>query len=258
MMSSPTVRVVGVNALVYRRTWKGSVVTAFLNPLLFLFAMGLGLGTLVDRGGAISQLGVSYVAFIAPGLLANTAMQTGASEGMWPVMAGIKWIKTYHAALATPVGVLQLVSGNLLWAGVRVLMSCGAFVLIAVLFGAMPLGPGLLALVPALLTGIAFAAPSTAYTAVAKDETRLVTLFRFGIVPMFLFSGTFFPISQLPGFLQPVARFTPLWHGVEMCRDVTLGDLTLASGLAHTAYLLLWSVTGWYFAVRMMNRKMRP
>jgi lipooligosaccharide transport system permease protein len=252
-------RVAEVNARAYRRTWKGSAVTTFLNPVLFLAAMGLGLGSLVDRDTKMRALeGLSYIAFLAPGLLAATAMQTGASEASWPVMAGIKWTKTYHAALATPVGVGDLVGGHLAWVAVRLLMTSVAFVAVMAVFGAVSLGGGLLAVPPAVLTGLAFAAPVTAFTGFSERETRLSSLFRFGIIPMFLFSGTFFPVAQLPGWLQPVAYATPLWHGVELARLTALGSSTTFSVGAHVVYLLLWTTAGWYLSAVALRRRLQP
>lgn len=252
-MSTPlALRVVESRARVYKRVWKGSVVTAFVNPILFLLAMGHGLGTLVEQGvGA-----VSYIDFIAPGLLAATAMQTAAGESTWPVMAGIKWLRTYHAALATPVGVADIVAGELIWISVRCVMACLAFAIVASLVGAASLG-GLLAAIPAVvLTGMAFAAPLIALTSTAKNENRLSSVFRFVIIPMFLFSGTFFPIDQLPGWLQPVAYVTPLWHGVDLARSIALEIPARIPALVHVAYLTAWLAAGWYLANRNLHKRM--
>ena len=258
-MTSVAVRVFEVSARAYRRTWKGTAVSTFLSPVLFLTAMGLGLGTLVNRNAGLDSLdGLSYISFLAPGLLAANAMETGASQSAWPVMAGIKWLKTYHAALATPVGVRDLVAGNLAWTAARLAMGAVVFEVISALFGAIPLGAGMLAVLPAILTGLAFAAPVTAYTARSDEEARLTTLFRFGIMPMFLFSGTFFPVSQLPGWLQPVAYATPVWHGVELCRVVALGTASSWPLAAHVLYLVAWMVAGWFFAVRYLEARLKP
>jgi lipooligosaccharide transport system permease protein len=252
-MSAPlALRVVESRARGYKRVWKGSVVTAFVNPILFLLAMGQGLGTLVEQGVG----SVSYIDFIAPGLLAATAMQTAAGEATWPVMAGIKWLRVYHAVLATPIGVADLVAGELIWISVRCLMACLAFALMAGLMGAASLG-GLLAAIPiVVLTGMAFAAPLVAFTAVAKNESRLSSLFRFAIIPMFLFSGTFFPIGQLPGWLQPVAYVTPLWHGVDLARSIALDIPAHIGATFHVAYLTVWVVAGWYLAHKTLRKAM--
>ena len=239
-MTIPAVaRVVEAHALVYRRTWRGSVISTFFSPVLYLVAMGIGLGSLVDQGSGQAGLGgLSYLAFLAPGLLVAAAMQTGAGDGSWPVMAGIKWTKTYHATLATPVGIRDLVVGHLGWVGLRLTFVSVVFVAIMAAFGAVASWAALAAVIPAVLTGLAFAAATTAYAAYLDSDTGLSTLFRFGIVPMFLFSGTFFPISSLPAPLEFIAWLTPLWHGVTLCRDLTLADVSFGPDLAHLAYLL--------------------
>lgn len=257
-MAMVAVRYLESRALVYRRTWRGNVVTTFLNPVLYLAAMGLGLGTLVDEGAGRSAVeGFTYLTFLGPGLLAATTMQTGAGDGSWPVMAGIKWQKTYEAALATPVGVRDLVIGHLMWVTARVTFTAVVFVVVMALFDAVAIGPGLLAVAPAVLTGMAFAAPITAYTATLKDVQGMVSLFRFGIVPMFLFSGTFFPIDQLPGWLQPVAYVTPLWHGVELSRGAALDIGTSWSPWLHAGYLAALLAGGTFLAIRLLGRRMR-
>lgn len=250
MSTSLALRVVEANARAYKRVWKGTVVTAFVNPVLFLLAMGMGFGSMVEAG--IGD--VSYIAFIAPGLLATTAMQTAALESTWPVMAGMKWRKTYQGALATPVGTDDLVTGNLAWIGARVGMACVAFALVAGILGVIGVGR-MLATVPAgILTGLAFAAPLMAFTAVAKNENRLSSIFRFAIIPMFLFSGTFFPVAQLPDWLQPIAYFTPLWHGVDLVRSIAVGVSSETPAAIHVAYLALWTFAGWWAATRTFRR----
>lgn len=258
MVASSVARVVEVNARNYRRTYRGTMITTFLEPVLFLAGMGVGLGTLVNSSGSSSLGGLPYVDFIAPGLLAATAMQVAAGEGTWPVMAAIKWIKTYHAVLATPVGTGDLVTGNLLWVGIRLVFGGIVFVTIAIAFGAIPAAGGYAAVAPAVLTGLAFAAPIMAFTTVAPNDTWLSALYRFGVIPMFLFSGTFFPVTQLPGWMQPVAYATPLWHGVELTRSLALGMHESWPPALHVAYLAAWTVTGWALAIRGLERRMKP
>lgn len=256
-MAAPTAfRVLEAHAVSYRHTWRGSVITTFLNPVLYLAAMGIGLGTLVDRGAGEATLeGITYLAFLAPGLLAATAMQTGTGDASYPVMAGMKWIKTYHAALSTPVRTRDIVLGHLGWVAVRLAFTTVVFAAVMASFGAAPIGRALLAVGPAMLTGLAFAAAVTGYTAALESEYGLSSLFRFGIVPMFLFSGTFFPITQLPGWIQPVAYLTPLWHGVALARATALGESPPWAASSHLGYLLLWVAIG--VAVSMFNFRRR-
>ena len=257
MRTPAFVRVLEGEARVYRRVWRGSVISTFLNPVLFLAAMGLGLGRLVDeRTAGVGLDGLTYLAFLAPGLLAATAMQTGAGDSSWPVMAGIKWRKTYDAVLATPVGVASLTVGHLAWVGIRLVFVSVAFVLVMAAFGAVGLVAGLTAVPAAVLTGLAFAAPMVAYTAGLKGEQGLTSMFRFGIVPLFLFSGTFFPVSQLPDWLEPLAWVTPLWHGVELSRSTALGTVPVPPPWLSVAYLASWTVGGTWLAVVRMRRRL--
>lgn len=257
-MATPVpLRVLETHARVYRRTWRGSAISAFLNPILYLAALGMGLGTLVDRGDT-AALDMPYVEWLAPALLVASTMQTGFTESAWPVMAGLKWRETYHAALATPVGVRDLVLGHIGWATVRVTMTGGVFAIVAVLFGAMRPAAAPLAIAIGTLTGIAFAGPITAYTAGVDKDYHLVSLMRFGIVPMFLFSGTFFPIERLPDRLEPLAYLTPLWHGVELARAVGMGDPTRFPVLLNVAVLAVLAVAGTALAVPLFAKRLVP
>jgi lipooligosaccharide transport system permease protein len=251
-----SLRVVESGARVYRRTWRGSVISTFLNPVLFLLAMGVGLGELVDAGEGISTVDLPYLTFLAPGLLAATAMQTAAGDASYPVMAGIKWRKTYHAALATPIDVRDLVVGQLGWVAIRLTFVTTVYSVIMTLFGATTLLEGMLAVPPAVLTGSAFAAAVTAYTARLDNEIGIATMFRFGILPLFLFSGTFFPISQLPDAVEWFAFVTPLWHGVALCRGIALDIGFRISPWISFAYLGLWILAGTAVAVRLMRRRL--
>jgi lipooligosaccharide transport system permease protein len=256
MAAPPALRVVEHGARVYRRTWRGSVISCFLNPVLYLLAMGVGLGKLVDQGGGTSNLALPYLTFLAPGLLAANAMQTAAGDASHPVMAGIKWRKTYHATLATPIEVRDLVLGHLGWVTIRVAFVSVVYAAIMTAFGATNPLQGLLSVPPAILTGAAFAAAVTAYTAHLKDETGLNVLFRFIIVPLFLFSGTFFPVSQLPDWIEPLAYATPLFHGVSLCRGLALGVPFEVPPAISIAYLAVWLVAAGWLALRIMRRRL--
>ena len=240
----------------YKRTWRGSAITTLLSPVLFLAAMGLGLGTLVNRSRTGGVGGVDYLAFLAPGLLAASAMQTAVGESTYPVMASIKWIKTYHAMLATPLGVLDVMVGHLVWIAVRVFLSSGVYLAVMTLFGATRSALALLALPAAVLTGMAFSAPVVAFAAARDNDSGFAALFRFGVTPMFLFSGVFFPIDQLPPVLEQVAYVTPLWHGVDLCRSLTLGTVGLGTAAVHVAYLGAWLVGGALIAAVVYRRRL--
>ena len=258
-MAVATLRVIEANALGYRRIWRATVITTFLNPILFLAAMGIVLGGLVNDGPQAASLGgLTYLEFLATGLIAAQGMQTGAIDGAWPVMAGIKWIKTFDAMLSTPIGVGALVRGHVAFLTLKLLGTSAGFVLIALAFGAMPLWPGILAIFPAALTGAAFGAAMTAWTATRESETGITMVFRFGILPLYLFSGTFFPVDQLPDYLQRVAYAVPLWHGVELTRRVTFGTETVFPVWMSVLYLGAWVVVTSWLAKRLLARRLLP
>ncbi len=239
----------------YRASWRGTITVAFLNPLFFLLSIGVLLGGVIDDGSA-DLGGLSYLEFVAPGLLAATAMQIGTNEGSHPIMAGIRWVRTYHGVVSTPVSVPELFSGVLAWVALRIVVAAAVFTGVAAALGAFR--PPLAALAPvgALLCGLAFAAPLAAIAAYLDDSAILTGIFRFGILPLFLFSGTFFPISQLPDWLEPVAWVTPLWHGVVICRDFATGTPEVVPTLGHAAFLLAFTIGGAFAAVRILRERL--
>jgi lipooligosaccharide transport system permease protein len=236
----------------YKRTWRGTVTSGLLSPLLYLAAMGVGLGSLVDKHQSSrgSLGGVSYVAFLAPGMLAAVAMQVGSQESTYPVLGAIKWMRTYFAMLATPLRVVDLLVGHLLWMMVRITITVVLFLGVMELFGAGHHWTVLLAVPAAVLTGMAFAVPIAAFAATRDGDAAFAPLFRFVVMPMFLFSGTFFPVTQLPTGLRVVAYLTPLWHGVDMCRTLALGTATLGRVAMNAAYLAAITAAGFYAARR--------
>jgi lipooligosaccharide transport system permease protein len=247
--------VVGWHAEGYRHVWRGTLTVSFLNPVFFLLSIGVLLGRLVDSRHP--QLGgLDYLQFVAPALLATTAMQTAASLTTYPVLAGLKWLRTYQAVVATPVRVPELVAGVLAWTGMRVLFSVVVFAAVAAVGGAFTSALAVLAPLTALLCGLAFAAAIAAFAASLENDQWLAPFFRFGLVPLFLFSGTFFPLSRLPGWIRPVAWATPLWHGVALCRDVATGRAGLLPTVAHVGYLVGLALVGGVLAVRAYERRL--
>jgi lipooligosaccharide transport system permease protein len=233
----------------YRRVWRGTAITSIVNPVFYLGALGVGLGTLVNKSAG-NSLGVSYIDFVAPGMLAATAMTIGSGEASWPVMGSIKWTRQYFAMLATPIGTRDIVLGHQLWMTARVASTSFVYLAVIAAFGGVNSAFGILALPSAVLLGAAFTTPFAAYAATVDSDAAFVPVNRFIVVPMFLFSGTFFPVSRLPLPLEWLAYATPLWHGVELCRMFTLGHVHALAALGHTAYLLLFVVLGYAWALR--------
>jgi lipooligosaccharide transport system permease protein len=226
----------------YRRVWRGTVVSTVVTPIIYLLAFGYGLGTLVDQSSNLPE-GVSYLDFVAPGLLAATAMQIASFESSWPVLSAIKWSRQYHAMLATPLRIPDIVLGHQAFIAFRMFITATVYLIAIAAFGAVESPLGILAIPVTVLVGLVFSAPIAAWAAHTETEASFVAIFRFVILPMFLFSGAFFPISQLPDALQVVAYVLPLSHGVALCRQLTLGDLE-PSALAHLAYLLVFASVG--------------
>jgi lipooligosaccharide transport system permease protein len=249
-------RIVQRNGLVFRRTWYGSVFLSILQPLLFLTAMGIGLGRLVDRGGAQLPGGVSYLAFLGPGLLAATCMQTASFESSFPISGKMTWRRNYHAMFATPVRVFDIVAGELAWMALRLTAVAAAFSAILFAFGVSRAAPLAIAVPAAVLTGLAFSAPIMAYAGILRSGGNFNAVFRFVITPLFLFSGVFFPVSRLPEPLQLAAAATPLFHGVALTRGIALGDLTWPAAAVHVVYLLAVLGIGMTAAVWTFTKKL--
>jgi lipooligosaccharide transport system permease protein len=242
----------------YRTAWRASVVSSVLQPVLFLLAFGVGFGSLVSPAGQAAQLGgVSYLRYLAPGLLAMSAVQTAGFESTYPVLSGFKWQRVYWGMSASPLTPGQIALGQLVWISLRMLSSGAAYLVVIVLVGAAR-GPGiLLSLAAAVLCGTAFAALTMAFAATVEQEGgRFPAFFRFVLIPMTLFAGTFFPVSRLPGWLRPVAWVTPLWHGTELSRAAALGTLRLGPALGHLAYLLALLALGLLLARNRFTRRL--
>lgn len=191
-MAHPAIRSLSYWTYQYKRTWRSSLAGSFLSPVLFLTAIGVGLGSLVNRHTSHGALdGVPYLSFLAPGLLASAAMQTAAGESTWPVLGSIKWVGTYYAMLATPLSVVDVLVGHLIWIALRIALVTTIFFLAMLAFGTVH-SLLAIALVPAAtLTGVACAAPIVAFAATRENDVGFIALFRLGVVPLFLFSGTF-------------------------------------------------------------------
>ncbi|HEV2346494.1 MAG TPA: ABC transporter permease [Actinocrinis sp.] len=236
-----------------RRTWRGTVLSAIVGPALYLTAMGLGLGTLVDHGSGLPG-GVRYLDFVAPGVLAANAMTNAFGEGTYPVLGSIKWFGNYRAAVNTPQRPEDVIAGHAVLALVRIAAISGIFFAFMSGFGTLHSAWGILAWPAAVLTGAAFLLPIMAYVITLDSDQKLNTLFRFVMTPLFLFSGTFFPWRQLPGWAHPIAYATPLWHGVELCRSLTLGTAGWFMSLVHTTYLIAFALGG-YAVARVTYRR---
>ena len=241
---------------VYRRIWRSSIWSSVLGPLFYLGALGLGLGTLVNRNGTASLGGVSYLAFVAPAILASGAMNTAMGESTFPVFGSVKWNKIYIAAQASPLRPGDIFRGHLMFMTMRIAMNAALVTVYMWAFGATRSAWVVLAWPAATLTGLAFAAPIGAWAVTVKSESNFTYVFRFVMMPLMLFSGTFFPLSQLPGWLRAIAYATPLWHGVALCRGLSLGTASLPGALGHVAYLAVLAAAGIWAGDRTYRRRL--
>jgi lipooligosaccharide transport system permease protein len=242
-------------AYAFRRLWRGSVATNFFYPVLYLAAMGVGLGSLIDHH-VHTVAGVTYLHFIGPGLLAGSVMQVSVNESTYPVMSGIKWDKTHYAMLATPLTVKDIVRGHLAWICVRIAIVSTVFLCVLSGFGIVSSWWALLALPAAILLSLGIAAPVMAFAATQENEVGFNALYRLGVIPLFLFSGTFYPITLLPGWLHPVAYATPLYHGVDLERGLVLGRIGVAGPLEDLLYLSFFAVLGYLLSVRNFEKRL--
>jgi Nod factor-specific ABC transporter NodJ protein len=241
----------------YRRTWPSTIVISFLNPLLFLLGIGVGLGHLVSHHSSTIG-GVSYSAFFAPGLLAASAMQTGYIEGGGRVAAAAGVAGSYRTAAATPLEPGEIMAGHLLFVGFRLLSSSAAFVAVMAMFG-VAAGWWVVAAWPAaVLTGLAFAAPVAAWAVSQRSVAKLQTMFRFVLMPMYMFSGTFFALDQLPHGIRLAASVLPLTQGVALCRSLSLGTASAVDVAARAGYLLAFIVAGTLVARVAYRRRLHP
>lgn len=244
----------------YLKNWRVSVVSSVLQPLLALVAFGVFFGRLAASGDGLEELtgGASYIVYLTPGLLCAAALMTGATESSYPVFAGFQWQKNYEAITATPIGPVQLALGQLSWVALRIFGGGAIYLAVAALFGGVDSLLIPVALVVSVLTGLAFATSVSALAATLKADDSFNMLFRFVVVPMTLFAGTYFPIDRLPEWAQIVAVLTPLWHGTQLAREATLGTWELWPSLGHLAFLLTWIVLGvamacWRFRLRLVR-----
>jgi lipooligosaccharide transport system permease protein len=256
--TSTIARVFEHRVVQYRRTFRSSIFSSFLSPVLFLTAMGLGLGAYVSSSSSTALGGVPYLVFLAPGLLAATSMQTASFEATFPIMGGLVWSRIFHAMYATPISPRDIALGTLAWIVARLTLICTIFTLVIVLFGAAESPLIVLAIPAAVLTGMAFAGPIAAFSATQKTPDRFAAIFRFGITPLFIFSGTFFPITSLPAAFQVLAWATPLYNGVALTRSLSLGTIAddPAAAAFHLIYLVTLAAVGTWLTIRNIGRRL--
>jgi lipooligosaccharide transport system permease protein len=239
--------------LVWRKVIWSSVTTNIANPILFLFAFGFGLGAVVDR-----MAGLSYLAFVVPGMMAYSAMFAASFETTVGSFARFDFQKTWDATLATPVTLLELLLGEAFWATCKAMISAVCVLIVGVLWGGVAsFGGALLSLTVLLLGGFAFATCGLAATAHAKSWEFFSYFFTFWVTPMFIFSGVFFGVDRFPDYIEPIAWVLPMTHLIEVVRPLVAGqDLGLFAALGHLAYVAALAIIAFIVAYRRLQARL--
>jgi lipooligosaccharide transport system permease protein len=228
------------------------------HPVAYLFAMGVGLATLVDAQGAAAFGGVGYVTFVAPALLVSAAVMTAANEFTFPVMGGFKWRRTYYGPHASPLTPQQIAAGHIMAVTLRFLLQSAVYFAAVALFGAAPGGWGWVTILVATLAALSFGLPLMAYSAsITEDKGQFALVMRFIVMPLFLFSGTFFPLESLPLAVRWIGWISPIWHGTELGRVFSYGYQEPALlTLLHVVVLVGLAVAGWFLTRRQFALRM--
>ncbi len=250
LVGSRAPRLIERNVMVYRRTWL-VIVSGFFEPLFYLLGIGFGLGALIGNVPGPDGRPIPYGVFVAPGLLATSAMNGAIYESTFNVFFKLRYAKTYEAILSTPMGITDVAAGEVGWSLIRGGLYAIGFLVVVVLLGLAGSPLAVLSIPAALLMGFAFAAVGMAATTWIRnwqdfDFIQVVTL------PLFLFSATFYPITAYPEALRLVVEVTPLYQGVAILRQLMTGSLD-ASILVHTAYLVVMGLVGLFVVSRRLH-----
>jgi lipooligosaccharide transport system permease protein len=247
-------RVLERNILVYRRSWI-FIVSGFFEPLFYLLSIGVGLSHLVGPINVDGKL-VPYTAFVAPGLLASSAMNGAMLDSTFLVFFKLKIAKTYDAMLSTPLGVDDVALGELGWCVLRGTLYSASFLAIMAMLGYIVSPWAVLCWPAAILISLAFASAGMAGTTYMRtwQDFDMVSL---AFIPLFLFSATFYPLTVYPGWLQAVVRCTPLYQGVVIVRAADLGIFSWAL-LGHIAYLVIMAIGGVMITRRRLGKLLLP
>jgi lipooligosaccharide transport system permease protein len=238
------------NFLAYRRAWP-LFMTGFLEPVFYLFSIGVGVGQMIDTFTFNGEQ-VPYAAFVAPGMLAASAMNGAVLDSTFNVFFKLKYEKLYDAVLSTPLGTMDVARGEISWALLRGGVYSLGFLLIMAAMGLVESWWGVLAVPATLLIGFAFAGVCMALTTWMRSWQDFEFI-QLTILPMFLFSATFFPVTAYDGWLRGVVEVTPLYRSVVLCRELTTGVLTSASAIS-VAYLLAMGLAGLYVVHRRLDK----
>jgi lipooligosaccharide transport system permease protein len=241
-----------------RSYYRTLLFTAIGSPFIYLFALGVGLATLVDKNAGGAFNGASYLAFVAPALIASAAVTAAVEECTYPILMGFKWNPIFFGMNAAPLSGNQIVNGIFIAVLARILPTTAIYYLVMLVFGAVPSPLGVFDILVAALTGMSFGLVIASYMAtVENDVGQPAFIQRFIIAPLLLFSGTFFPLTQMPIYLQWIGWVSPLWHGTQLGRDLSYGNVEPAWLIVvHVAYPLALCVFGWVRTQRVVTKRL--
>lgn len=246
---------------VWRHSWRGNAVTLVIEPLLFLVAMGIGLGGLVDEStGELTTRtasDITYLAFVTPGLLVASAMLAVASSALWGVMAGIKWMGQYRSMVHTAMTPGDVFGGLVAFHGLKAGFGAALFLIVATALGGVASPWAMLAVLVAVIGGATTMAALGGYAAGKDNDFTFPLVMRLGIMPLFLLSGTFFPVEQLPDALQPLCWLSPLFHAAEAARMATTGQMSWWFA-AHLGVLVAILAVVLPIGIARFGRRLRP
>ena len=252
-------RFAGHELHLWRRSFLGSAFTILLAPILYLLSIGVGLGSLVADGGASEALGgLRFAAFAGTGLMAGSAMLNGAGAMAWPVYGQLSFTGTWRSAASTSLSPRDLVLGRSVFLVLRSILADLAFAGSLALLGLVTPLRALASVGPAVLIALAAGMALFSVSATTTKDFTLPLVFRFGVTPLFLVSGTFFPVDQLPPLAERLAVLSPLWHGLELHRLVSLDVASALPWGVHVAVLVIWTIAFGALAERRLHRRLYP
>lgn len=237
--------------------WQSVIAFGFGNPMLYLMSVGIGIGSMVDPNAAFME-GQSYLTFLAPALLVSAGIQGAMEEVTFPTLEGFFWERTFYAMNSTSITGRQIVDGVMLASAARCFLQVLLYELVLLAFGAVTLASFVPLLVTSVVAGVAFASVMLAVTAFLKDDDGFLAIIgRFLITPMFMFSGTYYPIESLPSYLQWIGWISPVWHSTDFGRAISYGHpVTAATMVIHVLYFVVIAAIGFYIAYPKFAKKL--
>lgn len=241
------------NMLAYKHAWV-AIFTGFFEPLFYLGAVGFGVGEFV---GTVTVAGtdISYPVFVAPGMLAASTLNGAIADGFFTPYFKLNWTKIYAGIIATPMSVPEIAVGEMLWAQIRGTIYSAGFLIVMALLGLIESPWGILALPAAMLSAGALSAGAMILTGITKQITSLEKVMTLVFFPLFLFSGTFYPVSLYPDYLQPIVQATPLYHSAALIRSLTTGHVG-TEALVNVTYLVAMFVIANAVSIKLMEKKL--